>query len=181
MLSNQSSDVLAYLFSFLNQHSIIKLRNVSKLFLNIVRNKYYVPVHFTIKSLEQGLQLISMFKKVTFTIKDDIRFDDNSLQKLAKNITILNIWNSSTITDEGIRYLVNLTRLSISYNSNITDEGLSPLVNLTGLYLNWNSKITDKGFQPLVNLTNLYLYDVDRITYKCIQQLWSKGINVFIR
>lgn len=151
MLSNQPSDVLAYLFCFLDTKLVVTLRSVSKLFLLTVSNKC-IPLHFNISSLEHGLILISMFKKVTFEIGYSNSFDDSGLEKLAKHITSLVLFSNRKISNLGLRHLINLTYLDVRHNNIITDEGIQHLVNLTELHVYGNNTITNKCYRSLMKL-----------------------------
>jgi hypothetical protein len=61
------------------------------------------------------------------------------------NLTRLDAWGNSGITDAGLSHVPNLTRLDAWGNSGITDAGLSHVPNLTALYAWGNSGITDAG------------------------------------
>ena len=105
--------------------------------LKIAQNLDYIPLYFSkikkeilINNLDYGKQLIYFFKCIKLTI---------------------NLSSNGTISDNGLKPLVNLTALYLDYNSMITDNGLKPLVNLTTLDLSYNSTITENERKKLAD------------------------------
>jgi Leucine-rich repeat (LRR) protein len=60
-----------------------------------------------------------------------------------------------TISNIGVKKLLNLNHLNLKGNAKITNEGIRKLVNLTSLDLSRNELITIEGIRELTNLSSL--------------------------
>jgi hypothetical protein len=175
-LSNTPSDIhTCILFNYLDTNDLCKLRQVSRIYRDLIYNAKLV---FYISTREKGLRIIKRFSKAKLIIKTAYNFNDDDLQLFAKNLTSLNLWNNSKVTNKGLYGLKNLTTLYLWDNSTITDKGLKGLKNLTSLDLGYNITITDKGLEGLENLTLLNLDDNSKITKEMRQKLENMGVKI---
>jgi len=97
--------------------------------------------------------------------------------KFFKRIQSLNIFQSSKITDKGLKYLTGIKSLTLNRNNGIiTDEGLKYLTGIKSLTLNQNNGIiTDEGLKYLTGIKELNLNSNRNITDKGLKHL--KGIQ----
>jgi len=76
-----------------------------------------------------------------------------------------------TISNLGVKRLVNLHHLNLKGNAKITDEGIRKLVNLTSLDLSRNELVTIEGIKELTNLSTLKIIKNSAINLEQIQEL----------
>lgn len=168
-LSGQSPDILQHLFTHLKSSTLIQVWKTCKVFHRIVSR--LVPIKCNITFVEEGLRLIPLFKKIRFEIEDGYHFDDNKLKQLDKYIVTLSISGLISITDEGLKHLINLTYLNIYNCRYITDEGIIPLIHMKHLQLSNCPDITNDGIIGMKSLRTLHIREARHITYDCIQHL----------
>lgn len=87
------------------------------------------------------------------------------------NLTYLECWCSSTITDKSISRFTNLQILECAMCTNITDNGISHLHELVELNCRDNNKITGECFKNLSSLMTLNCGNCPLITDQAISVL----------
>ena len=100
ILSGQPTDILHYLFTYLDQDTVIQVWQVSRRFKHIIADR--VPLTFTIKGAGRGLRLVSLFKKVRLEAPYGHSLDDTDYKKLGKYLTTLNLLDNRGVLLLGV-------------------------------------------------------------------------------
>lgn len=195
--NNENSYHWISVLPFLDFYDALKLRRISKAFNKLIYNYYNCSI--VILYPFEGRNLNKIIKNVKLIIPEgDDYFYDNIRD--IRNITELNVMNSSRITDEdikelhnlqnlyldtnslisdeGIKHLTELRELDIPYNKTITDEGLENLTKLTSINLTENYNITDEALFNLPNLQRINLTNNHKISYIAINDLMMRGVDI---
>ena len=108
---NQPSDIIQYICTFLDKQLLLQLWSTCKCTNKIISER--VPITYTIDSLNVGLRLINLFKRVRLEV---IEPDDSWIKQLGNYISSLEVSCWSKITDDSFKYLVKLTTLKLTNN-----------------------------------------------------------------
>jgi predicted transcriptional regulator len=108
-------------------------------------------------------ELVQYKSLIKLNINENYSITDKGIKTLI-NLQHLNLTSNGHITDEGIKLLTNLRQLNLSFNRHITDKGIRPLYKLQHLNLTGNASITDEGIKLLTGLQHLALPHNARIT-----------------
>ena len=102
---------------------------------------------------------------------------NNIISKLT-NLTILDLGRNNNISYSSIKKLTKLTSLHLNRNKNFSDTNISKLTNLTSLDLGWNTELTNDCISKLINLTSLNLGSNNNITDDGISKLINLRILI---
>jgi hypothetical protein len=123
---------------------------------NIIENEIIEMIKI-ILSMREFKNIIDKYYE-SINIKGE-NWTKNKLNNFSRiiNITELNLSYNKTITDEGIKDMIQIQKLNLSYNEKITDGGIKNMIQMQNLNLTYNNIITDIGIKNMVQMQNLNL------------------------
>ena len=112
-------DIWISIIQFIDdEETLYNLRKISEHIRTYVDN-YSTPT-IEIENMNQYHKI--PFRKCKFIINNAKKFSDKNLNVIGNKLIELDLWKNNTITDNGLKTLINLTELYLYDNNTITDE-----------------------------------------------------------
>jgi hypothetical protein len=94
-------------------------------------------------------------------------------------ITDINLYNNSSVTDDDIKHIVTIKNLNLNFNKNITDNGIKYMINMQKLGLSHNKNITNSSVKNMINIEKLDLTSNKNITNSSVKNMINmKNLNL---